>query len=247
MKQIAKILFLTMFLLLGGIGSNVFAQKDLIEIFDATKDYAEPQEPTAQDRVFFGKQEKILRTNLKKHLPAACQISLSLEIVLEGAFTKPNSSQKVYVYEGRCNPPARQQKASGIIISENGKVVSNLFYSDGNFQQVKILPDINRNGLSELAFISTFYPGSVRDYDRTWLDIVEYKTGETFHYFGTATTQWWSGLARKPEDKFGKYKIFVKPSAELKFFRETYRRNKDDKWVVVKELEEFTPSKEDKK
>ena len=245
MKQAVKNLLLLVIVLT--FGANIFAQNDLVEIFDATKDYPDSQEPEFGDRAFFDNRERNIKTYLKKYLPAACRISLSLETVLEGSFTKPNSAQKAYVYEGKCEPSARHQEATGIMIVENGKVVSNRFYSAGNFQGVKILPDINRNNLSELAFISTFYPGSVRDYDRTWLDIVEYKAGKTFHYLGTATTQWWSGLARKPEDKFGKYKIFVKPSTNPKFFHETYRQDKNEKWIVVKELEEFALTKEEKK
>ena len=246
MKRIAEIIFLTAILISGGTGAKICGQ-DLVEVFDGRETFPSFQNPATEDNKFFynllKNREADLKKDLQEQMPADCETAIYLETVLEGSFTKSGSSQKAFLYYGGCQGISLSKKAYGLMIVENGEEISSRFYSSENLLKVKQLPDINRNGLSELVFIKTFHFGSMMDYDETWLDIVEYKSDKTFDFLGKATTHWWAGLARDPKNNSANYKIFVKPSAAPTFFRETYRRDKDNQWVLTKALEEFKPEK----
>lgn len=240
-------------LIFGEIGANVFAQ-DLVEVFDGRETFPQFQKPIDEESKFFynsiKNQEADIKADLKKHLSADCEISIYLNTVLEGSFTKPNSLQKAYFYYGSCQKISLSRVTHSIMITENEKIIFNRFHSTENLQKVKQLPDINKNGLSELVFISTFHFGSMMDYDETWLDIVEYKSGDSFNYLGRATTFSWYGLSAAKDDKGipayipWSYKINVKPSTNPIFSRETYRDIKNEKtnqtqWVLTEKLEDF--------
>ena len=69
-----------------------------------------------------------------------------------GSFTKAKSSQTAYLYE-LCRG-ARSFGIGGIVIVENGRVVSHNTYGDNGLDiGIASLPDINQNGLSEIVLV----------------------------------------------------------------------------------------------
>lgn len=253
MKQVGKILFLTMFLLLGGIGSNIFGQKP-VEVFDGREIFSFEDVKTEGSKFFdelIKNPETNIKADLKKHFSADCgEISIGLKTTLEGSFTRPKSSQKAFVYYGYCKKDIFSQ-ATSIMITENDKIVFNQFYSTDNVKKAKKLSDINKNGLDELVIISSYgLDVIVMDSGQTWLDIVEFSSSDSFNYLGRATTYSWSGLSAAEDEKGipayipWSYKIYVKPSTDPIFSRETYRNIKDEKtketkWILTKKLEDF--------
>ena len=73
--------------------------------------------------------------------------SIAVDIA-PGSFTKPKSGQKALLYK-YCTL-GHNLDLNGIAIIENGRVVAHIVYEGGEDHALGALPDIDRNGLSEI-------------------------------------------------------------------------------------------------
>ncbi len=161
----------------------------------------------------------------------------------EGAFTKPNAAQKAFLYE-RCRS-GRSFGIGGIIIVENGKVAAHYTYGENGLSNgLLALPDINKNGLSELVLVSA---DMNQGYGITSLDIIE-ATGQNTVFLGR--TQAHSDNSGAAEDDANvestDYVISVQPSANPTFTRDVYvQKGEKGKEQLTKKAEKFSLNKEE--
>lgn len=157
---------------------------------------------------------------------------------IEGAFTKPNAKQTAYFYDlcsdGNVTSPGM---IGGIVIVEAGKPVAIYtlkYYGSMDFIS---LPDINRNGLTEIGLLQR---DGGQGLQGTTLSIYEAnKAGEIATLGGT--TVWSVNFTSQAPDPETTYKILVEPSAKPIFYRETYRKKEGAKdWTLTKKSEKFS-------
>ena len=137
--------------------------------------------------------------------------------VAKGAFTKPNSSQTAFLYEV-CSSGSSHFGVGGIMIFENGKIVSHYAYGENGLWNIGMyaLPDINKNGMSELVF----QEGQTHQgYSGESIGIAEMKDGN-FDYFGSTSVHSDDSGAVEDESKVKSedYQIYVEPGATPVFF-----------------------------
>ncbi|MGI9056853.1 MAG: hypothetical protein ACR2F2_13745 [Pyrinomonadaceae bacterium] len=154
-----------------------------------------------------------------------------VEGLAEGSFTKPKSSQVAYLYRTCMSDAVKYPSfVSGLIITESEEVVAHFVYADvfGGFTNLKILPDINRNGLSEIVLRSSLGYGYYTDS----IDIYEFGANNPVSLGGTKI------LTNSPDDgeedhSETAYAITAQADKSPVFFRETYRRKSDpEKWLL---------------
>lgn len=174
-----------------------------------------------------------------------------VEGVAEGAFTKADSKQKAYLYT-LCQGDGGRETfyIGGILIAENGKTIANYVYGELlGYAEIKSLPDINQNGLSEIVLT----PRSVvnEGYYTSAIEIVEISAnkivglGATQTFSNSPDTGETGGQGEKSGSSTG-YIISVQTGKTPAFFRETYhRKSDDDSWVLKKKSEKFAPTKID--
>lgn len=152
-----------------------------------------------------------------------------------GSFTKEKSSQTAYLYE-LCRS-ARTFGIGGIVIVENGKIVSHNTYGDNGLAiDIASLPDINQNGLSEIVLISS---GMGQGYSSGVIEIVEIGANGITSF----------GLADTYSDDYGvgndkssatAYKITAQTGKTPVYFRETYtQKGAEAKWILTKKAQKF--------
>lgn len=212
-------------------GRNVEEGKD---VSDAEKQFAEKE--------FKAKESEIMqKTKLECDEDAA--EGIDIVDIAEGAFTKPDSSQKAYLYE-RCRA-GRSFGIGGVMIVENQKVEAHyIFGENGLYSAIVSEPDFNKNGLSELALIGG---GTGQGYTASAIELFEFNGGK-LDFLGRAETYTDnSGAVENEKDiKTIAYKIFVSPAKNPEFSRETYQKNvKTEKWDLMKKDEKFSLDKKD--
>lgn len=163
--KFGRLLFLTMILILN---SNVFAQ-NLIEVFDGRNPPKNPKATEAETE--FIKKEVLANGQTIKNIAKVCEFKcdeddprensanedvssdLNVYTVLDGSLTKPKSSQKAYFYHICWSEGGKYATAlGGIAVVERQKAVSHFIYSGiSGFENIRVLPDINQNGLSEVV------------------------------------------------------------------------------------------------
>lgn len=168
MKQIInKILFLTITLI---FVSNIFAQNRLVEIADG-RNLPESPKASESETEFIKKEVKANEQAIKdlaqdkefkcdeddaKENLANENVTANLWVNggFAGAFTKPKASQKLYSYFVCWSEGGKYASAlGGIVIVENQKVVAHYVHvNTSGIDFIHVLPDINRNGLSEIVF-----------------------------------------------------------------------------------------------
>jgi hypothetical protein len=138
--------------------------------------------------------------------------------VAQGAFTKPQSNQKAFLY--RFCHTAHLFAQNGIAVLEDGKIVAHLVYEGGTDSQVGALPDIDGNGLSEILILGF---GSTQGETHTGISIIELsqkggrKFGKTETYF--------DNCGADEKSKATAYKIYVRAATTPAFYRETFVNN----------------------
>lgn len=154
-----------------------------------------------------------------------------VEGISEGSFTKPKSSQVAYLYR-TCMSDAVKYPSfiSGLIITESEEVIAHFVYADvfGGFTSLKILPDINRNGLSEIVLRSSLGYGYYTDS----IDIYEFGANNPVSLGGTKIFTNLPDNGKEDKSKTA-YKITVQSDKSPVFFRQTYQRKSDrEKWQL---------------
>lgn len=210
---------------------------ELIEIRDSRKD--SEKEPTAAEKEMvqaeFKNKEAVIKEKLKEMYNGDCEAGeTGITGMAKGAFTKPNSSQTAFLYEV-CSSGSSHFGVGGIMIFESGKIVSHYVYGENGLWNggMYSVPDINKNGLSELVF----QEGQTHQgYTGESISIAEMKDGN-FDYFGSAVTHSDNSGAVEDESKVKSedFQIFVEPGTPPVFFSQEKGKKERKKISLSKE------------
>lgn len=253
MKQAIRRISILVFVLI--FGANVFAQ-NLIEIADG-RNFPDNKKPSKIETEFVKKEVKSKEQaikNLAKSKDFKCDeddaeeslanenvtANLSIYSILEGSFTKPKTSQKAYFYQVCWSDGGKYATAlGGIIFAEKEKVVSHFAYANvSGFNNIRVLPDINRNGRSEISLKFTswisglLFSNSISLFE---IDLNEIKyLGETTVYAQT-------------DEGTSAYKISAKAGKTPVFYQEIYIDTLDDddktNWQIKEKSKQFALEK----
>jgi hypothetical protein len=140
---------------------------------------------------------------------AACEEEYEAIGTARGAFTKPKADQKLIFYQ-YCQT-GNGFGNNGLVLLENGRIVGNYVSEGGWAMDLKVLPDINQNGLDEFLL---YYSGGMHQGESgTGVDLME---------FALATIK---GIGWFQSDSFGEktgdfaYKVSVKTGKTPLFYR----------------------------
>lgn len=184
---------------------------------NASSDKLTPSEQAVMDKYVLPKVRAKLASG-------ACEESVDISGRLEGSFTKPQAKQIAIFYQF-CQT-GNGFGSAGVAVLEEGKVVGNFVAPDSGWTNASaVLPDINNNGLNELAL---YYSGGIHQGEGgTGVDIVEYSAGNL------------KGIGWFQADGFSEtgptfgYKVTVKTGSIPSFFREKWVQNNSGKWRRV--------------
>ncbi|HEY8561205.1 MAG TPA: hypothetical protein VIL74_12590 [Pyrinomonadaceae bacterium] len=218
---------------------NANAQtRQAVELIDG-RDASAPAPLTVEETRFIVKEVRRQEPVIRQISGLDCEedetSSLSVGSVIKGSFTKPNAEQKAYLYE-LCRS-GRAFGIGGIVVVEDGRVAAHYVYGENGLDSdIAALPDINRNGFSEIMMVGG---GNGQGYTQGAVEIIEFTPGGV-HTFGIADTY---------EDNFGTeggkksaraFKVSVLPGKSPVFFREGYVRNGEQgKWTQTVKSEKF--------
>lgn len=155
----------------------------------------------------------------------------------KGSFTKADSKQTAFHYV-MCSSGSSHFGVGGIMIFEGDKVVSHYVYGEEGVMGggVFTLPDINKNGLTELVLMdSQMHQGNYGEY----IEITEFKDGDLSDLGGTTVASDNSGAA-EDDSKVGyeASEIMVRASENPMFYINTFERTgKSKEWKVGKKTE----------
>ena len=149
---------------------------------------------------------------------SACTETFEPAGVVRGAFTKPGSSQTL-VFFSFCQT-GNGLGNNGLVLIEDGKIIRNYFTEGGWPVDLRILPDVNQNGLNE--FMLYYSGGMHQGQGGTGVDIMEFSGS------GLKGIGWFNAETFTEEDSFS-YKVSVKTGKTPVFYREKYT-NRNDKW-----------------
>lgn len=210
---------------------------ELIEIRDPRKE--SEKEATEAERQMveaeFKDKEAIIKEKVKEMYSDDCKAeNLGITGTAKGAFTKPNSSQTAFLYEV-CSSGSSHFGVGGIMIFENGKVVSHYAYGENGLWNAGMysLPDINKDGISELVF----QDGQTHQgYSGESISIAELKDGN-FDYFGSTAISSDNSGAVEDESKVKSenYQIYVEPGAAPIFFSQEKGKKERKKISLAKD------------
>lgn len=221
-------------------------QDELVNVIDGRKDW-ESKEGTKQETDFINKEYKRSEAAILKSTELECDEGTEegVEIIgtAEGSFTKPNSSQKIYLYE-RCRS-GRSFGIGGILVAEDGKAATHYSYGENGLDSgIFSLPDINKNGLSEVGIVAG---GTGQGYTNTSVYIFEFKDGK-MNFLGSSAIFDDNSGAMEDDSKIetNAYKISVQAGEKPVFFRDHYQKKGNaEKWSLVKKAEKFSLEKGD--
>lgn len=219
-------------------------KSDLIAVYDGRDGIsnAAQKQGTAAENSMLNADFKSIEAKVMQSFKLECDDTASkgIEIVgtADGAFTKPDSKQKAFLYE-RCRA-GRAFGIGGIMIVEDGKIAAHYVYGENGLSNgILALPDINKNGLSELVLVSA---GLNQGYGTTAIDIIE-ATGDKTVFIGRTQPHTDNGGAAENASAVEStdYVISVQPSANPTFFRDTYKqKGEDGKDELDKKAEKFS-------
>lgn len=158
----------------------------------------------------------------------------SIDDVAEGAFTKPGANERALLY--------RYSYTNGVVILSDGDIVAHYSGGPGDYAfyiAIKSLPDVNKNGLSEIILLR-----NVEDSEDIIPYLFEVKDGAPKFigeagYFDSGYEAGDGTNAEKTKQRA--YRAIVKPSKTPEFWHETYERNgSKGKWRLAKKAEKFS-------
>ncbi|GEM_PF-2445403 len=226
-----SVLFLSISFLFFGLETN--AQ---IKIYDGRGDFAKA-EITDQEKHLV---ENFVRSNekeIKKHGVSRgfqCEKdSFRVDSVAQGFFTRKKLLQKAYLYQLCFRGDAQYATyLGGVVIVKNNKPSGHYVFSDiSGYNNIKSLPDINRNGYSEVvlefshSINSLQFARAVKIFDLAPSGLLEMATLETFSRLSKTDVA---------------YKIYGEKGDALVFSRETYEsETQTNKWTLTEKLKNF--------
>lgn len=158
---------------------------------------------------------------------SVCEEAFESAGVVKGSFSKPDSNQTLVFYSF-CQT-GNGLGNNGLALIENGKVIGSYVAESGWTLGIKVLPDINQNGLNE--FLLYWSGGMHQGQGGTGVDLMELSAG------GVKGMGWFNAETYTETTYFG-YKVTVKPGKAPVFYRERYN-NKKEKWIKAGKLTIF--------
>ena len=199
--------------------SNLIYSQDAKPIFDGRLSLKPSALNAAEQKLWF---EKILPAaeNYWKDSDELLKANNAYEPIprdiTSGSFTKKGAKQKAILYNFKNT--GHNYFINGIVILDNNKIIAHIVYNGGPDNAIGALPDINKNGLSEIVIA-----GSGQNTGEMWksISIIEVskssvsKLGRTTVYtdnFGT----------RDRKGKAEAFKLYVKAAKTPVFFKEPF-------------------------
>lgn len=221
---------------------------ETVVIFDGRKsEDKSDKEASSSEKDFVWKEFKKSESLIKEKLgDQYCNdpVTEQVEIygVAEGAFTKPNSTQKAYLYYS-CEL-GRGFGLGGIVIAEDNKLVAHYAGQVSWSEVIHSLSDINKNGLNEILLSGG---GSGQGYTTTTINILEFKQNNLDNWGQTETYSDNLGAVEKDSDGLATaFKILVQPSTTPTFSRDVFEKKGNAKdWKSTKTDEKFNLDKID--
>lgn len=169
-----------------------------------------------------GLMDKSILPNARKKLASdICEESVEVSALAQGAFTKPGSKQTLIFYQF-CQT-GNGLGAVGVAVIDSGRVIANYVSAESGWSvEARSLPDINQNGLDEIAL---YYSGGMHQGSGgTGVDIMEFSAA------GLKGIGWFQAEGFTDTSPVFGYKVTVKPGKTPAFFREKYVQNSSGKW-----------------
>jgi hypothetical protein len=148
-----------------GVAVRAHAQTPAL-IFDA-RAAVTPTEPSAAEAALL---ERVVRREARAAWRGkdVCSEAFTVLGRARGAFTRPDAAQTVALYS-YC-AMGRQMGREGLAVLDSGRVVAHVVWEGGLDDGLLALPDLNQNGLSEIAIASG---GSGQGFMQAGLAVVE--------------------------------------------------------------------------
>ena len=158
------------------------------------------------------------RAKLKSEV---CEESIDISSRVQGAFTKAGAKQTLIFYQF-CQT-GNGLGSVGVAIIDNGKVVGNFVSVESGWtDHANVLPDINQNGLDEIAL---YYSGGMHQgAGGTGVDIIEYSNG------ALKGIGWFQAEGFTETGPVIGYRVTVAPGKTPAFFKEKYTQDAAGKW-----------------
>ena len=150
-----------------------------------------------------------------------CPEEVTAAGVVQGAFTRAGARQTLIFYQFCIT--GNGMGAAGVAVIEDGAVVGSYIAAESGFTvDARALPDINQNGVNEIAL---YYSGGLHQGEGgTGVDIVEVANG------ALKGIGWFQAESFTAEGPTTGYKVTAKPGKTPTFFREKYIQNSAGKW-----------------
>jgi hypothetical protein len=134
-----------------GVGASLSAGAEPeVPIFDGRSDSVLAQ-PTSAEAALL---ERVVRPQARAVWSGddACSEDFTVVGRASGAFTQPGANQTAVLY--RFCDIGRQNGMSGIAVLESGRVAAHVAFKGGGESGISALPDVDEDGLSEIAIAS---------------------------------------------------------------------------------------------
>lgn len=174
--------------------------------------------PAAEEAVFNKSVLPKVRTKLKSE---GCEETIEVSGRAVGAFTKAGAKQTLIFYQF-CQT-GNGLGSVGVAVLENGGVVGNFVSAESGWSvDAKALPDINQNGIDEIAL---YYSGGMHQgAGGTGVDVMEISSR------GLTGIGWFMAEEFTETSPVMGYKVTANPGAKPAFFREKYTQNSAGQW-----------------
>lgn len=188
--------------------------QDLRPIYDARRSPESAKTPDAEVAIL----KRIIRPIDRKYwgkLSDNCDGEFELIDVAQGAFTKPQSSQKAFLY--RYCATGHNFALNGIAVLEDGQIAAHLVYEGSWDNAVGALPDIDGDGLSEILIAT-----GGTNMGETWgvISVIELSEKGVSKFGITETYSDNCGAVEK--GKASAHRLQVRVGATPTFYRETF-------------------------
>jgi hypothetical protein len=148
----------------------------------------------------------------------ACDEDFQVTGEASGAFSKPKSNQKLIFYQF-CQT-GNGFGNNGLVLIEDGKIVGSYVSESGWAMDIKVLPDINQNGLNE--FLLYYSGGMHQGSGGTGVDLMEFSAAS-----GVKGLGWFQSDSYGEDKGDWSYKVSVKTGKTPVFYREKYISKND--------------------
>lgn len=222
MKLVNRLLI---FLLSLTLFSTAFAQATVV-VYDPSKPESETNFSDAEAEALKNEIDPLL----KKVVAAdVCSGDFQITNAAEGAFTRRSAKQKAFLYEYCQN--GNGFSYGGVAVTENGKIVSNYYFNGGWQMDFWSLPDINGNGLNEMAihWSGGMHQGQIG----TAIIVLENSLGRLAEIGGTQAS-WSECDGDNSSLKCGySWKVTAKRAAKPVFYHQKMVGGEGQKWRTV--------------